>query len=87
MNEQEKENEITYQLYKLLAFAIQELDWFTNQQNISNTLALPNPNHIIINRAELAVKRLLEQDPHFFKGYVSYGTWMRMQEQGGLGDE
>ncbi|HIW31275.1 MAG TPA: hypothetical protein IAA29_00660 [Candidatus Paenibacillus intestinavium] len=66
------ENQVNYQLYKLLAYAIQELDWFTSQQNVSDTLALPHPDRVIINRAEIAVKRIMEQDPRFFAGYAKY---------------
>jgi hypothetical protein len=64
----DKEEE-TYQLYKLLAFAIQELDWFANERNVADTLALPQSDRIITNRARMAVERLEKQDPHFFVGY------------------
>ena len=66
------ENEEHYQLYKLLAFAIQELSWFANDRQISDTLSLPHPERAITNRARMAVERIEEQNPHFFAGYIAY---------------
>ena len=66
------EEEEHYQLYKLLAFAIQELDWFANEERVSETLVLPHSGHIITNRARMAVERIEAQNPHFFGGYISY---------------
>lgn len=61
-----------YQLYKLLAFAIQELSYFASPDNISNALTLPKPVHALSNRARMAVERIEQQNPHFFAGYIKY---------------
>ncbi|GED35002.1 hypothetical protein P9G84_31915 [Brevibacillus centrosporus] len=66
------EEEVQYQLYKLLAFAIQELSFFSSYEKISEALALPNPEQILSNRAKMAVDRIEAQDPHFFSGYVKF---------------
>lgn len=68
----DRENEEHYQLYKLLAFAIQELSWFASERQVSDTLLLPHPERIITNRARMAVERIEEQNPHFFAGYIAY---------------
>jgi hypothetical protein len=65
-------DEETYQLYKLLAFAIQELSFFASEERIEETLSLPHPNRIITNRAQMAVERIENQDPHFFSGYIRF---------------
>lgn len=70
--ERDANAETHYQLYKLLAFAIQELDWFASERNITDTLALPLSDHIITNRARMAIDRIEQQNPHFFSGYVTY---------------
>jgi len=66
------DEEVHYQLYKLLAFAIQELSYFAVPENISNALSHPKPVHTLSNRARMAVERIEQQNPHFFKGYIAY---------------
>ncbi|KIL37945.1 hypothetical protein SD70_29590 [Gordoniibacillus kamchatkensis] len=66
------EEEVHYQLYKLLAFAIQELSYFASEDKIAECLELPGSARIIANRAQMAVSRIEEQDPHFFSGYIKY---------------
>ncbi|GIO13555.1 hypothetical protein J19TS2_31100 [Cohnella xylanilytica] len=68
----DRENEEHYQLYKLLAFAIQELSWFASERQVSDVLSLPHSERILTNRARMAVERIEEQNPHFFAGYIAY---------------
>jgi hypothetical protein len=69
--------EVNYQLYKLLAFAIQELSFFASEERIAETIALLHSERIITNRARMAVERIEAQDPHFFAGYVKYRREVR----------
>jgi hypothetical protein len=62
-------DEETYQLYKLLSFAIQELSIFASEERVEEILSLPHPIRVITNRARLAVEKIENQDPHFFSGY------------------
>lgn len=66
------DEEVHYQLYKLLAYAIQELSYFAAPQNISVAFSLPKPVHTLSNRARMAVERIEQQNPHFFQGYIKY---------------
>jgi hypothetical protein len=66
------EQEVHYQLYKLLAYAIQELSFYANPEEIAECLEQPQTAHILSNRAQMAVERIEKQDPHFFSGYVKY---------------
>lgn len=72
MTNKAPEEEVHYQLYKLLAFAIQELSFYASREDISNALSLPKPVHTLSNRAQMAVERIEQQNPHFFAGYIRY---------------
>jgi hypothetical protein len=68
----EPDEEIHFQLYMLLAFAIQELSYYASRENVQNVLLLPSPDYVIANRAQAAVERIEQQNPHFFQGYIKY---------------
>lgn len=72
MSDKVPEEEVHYQLYKLLAFAIQELSFFASREEMQNTLSLPHPDRTLTNRARMAVERIETQNPHFFAGYVKF---------------
>lgn len=72
----DRSEQVHYQLYKLLAFAIQELSYFASAQKISDALSLPKPVHTLSNRAQMAVDRIEKQNPHFFAGYIKYRRGM-----------
>lgn len=72
MDKQAPEEEVHYQLYKLLAYAIQELSYFANEERMKETLDLPRPLSTITNRAQTAVARINDQNPQFFSGYTKF---------------
>ncbi|GAB6931618.1 hypothetical protein JCM10914A_56010 [Paenibacillus sp. JCM 10914] len=71
-NQDASKEEVHYQLYKLLAYAIQELSYFASDERMQEALDLPRPLSTITNRAQMAVNRLHDQNPHFFSGYIKY---------------
>lgn len=75
-------DEETYQLYKLLAFAIQELSYFASEERIGDVLSLPHPNRIITNRARMAVERIERQDIHIFAGYRKFNKNLMHKAEG-----
>jgi len=85
--ERDTNSEVHYQLYKLLAFAIQELNWFANEERVAATLTLPSPERILTNRAQMAVDRIEKQNPHFFSGYITYRRGVIYPKEIGVGEE